>query len=147
VKTLWHYVHYLPHLLALVLAKRLSDYIILKTESIAANSTRELILWGFKRLFKTNEVSMLSKTLYSGPHGSVSVSESAGVVSLSGSLSAHAGGGAAKDVLGVSASVTLSLGVEQLCDMGLDIAAAKFPAFAAEIGLVKAALDAELSKA
>ena len=90
---------------------------------------------------------MLSKTLYSGPAGSVSVSESGGVVSLSGSLSSSAGGGEAKGVASVYASVTVSIGAEQVLDMGLDIAAAKYPALAAEIALIKAAANAELAKA
>ncbi len=139
-------LQYVPHVIGLVIGKSLADYCLSKTEKIAANSTGELLVWGFRRLFKKENV-MLSKTLYSGPAGSVSVSESGGVVSLSGSLSASAGGGAAKGVVGISGSLSISLGAGQVCDMGLDIAAAKFPALAAEIALVKAALDAELAKA
>lgn len=89
---------------------------------------------------------MLSKTLYSGPAGSVSVGENGGVVSLAASISLGAGGGAAKGFASLGASVSISLKAEQIADMGLDIAAAKFPALSVEIALVKAALDEELAK-
>jgi len=72
---------YWPHLLLTVLAERVCSYVIKKTESIAANSTAELISWGFKRLFKKEKV--MEQATQSLPDGLGELSESyaAGVAS------------------------------------------------------------------
>lgn len=87
-----------------------------------------------------------SKVLVSGQHGSVSVSEDGGHVVLSGSVSASVGGGEAKGVVGVSGSLALTLEAKQLIDLGLDLAAAKFPGAASLIEAAKAGIDAELAR-
>lgn len=86
------------------------------------------------------------KVLIQGDVGSVQISESGGVACISASLSASAGGGNLKGVASVSASVAVNVSAVHLMDAGLDLAASKFPQFAAEVALIKAALDAEAAK-
>ncbi len=87
-----------------------------------------------------------SKTLVSAEGVSVSISESAGVASLSASLSKSAGGGEAAGIVAVSGSLNLSLDAKHLIDLGLELAEAKYPSVASVIALVKAGVDAEIAK-
>lgn len=87
-----------------------------------------------------------SKELVSSDLGSVSVSESAGVVSLVGMAKASLGGGAAAGVASIDAKVAINLEVKHLVDLGLDLAAEKFPAVKSLIDAAKAVIDAELAK-
>lgn len=100
------WLHYLPHLLGLVLVKSLSDHVIRKTESIAANSTAELFSRGFKRLFKMRGTSNNMKTLLSVANGALTVTEEGGVVSLN--IDASLGGGDAAGMVKGQASVQLN---------------------------------------
>lgn len=85
-------LHYLPHLLGLVLVKSLSDHVIKKTESIAANSTAELISWGFKRLIHSRrKVDVVEKDVDVGSVGKLSLSFSGGKASLVGSAALPGG--------------------------------------------------------
>jgi hypothetical protein len=96
---------------------------------------------------KTGELKMsFQKVLIQGDVGSVQISESGGQACISASLSAAAGGGNLKGVASVSASISVNVSAIHLMDAGIDLAASKFPQFAAEIALIKAALDAEAAK-
>lgn len=96
---------YLPHIFLTVLAERVCSYVLKKTESIAANSTAELIRWGFKRLFKKEKV-MEEATQKLGALGSVQESYAAGVASVSGSVALPA------TAFGLSASADLKLSLD-----------------------------------
>jgi hypothetical protein len=88
----------------------------------------------------------MEKVLLSGKLGSLSASESDGVVALTGSLSASLGGGAAAGVVSVSSSNTVQVPLPLLSNLGLDLAAEKLPALASEINALKALLNAEWAK-
>lgn len=136
--------HAVVALLLTGVLERVSSFLLKRTERIAANSTRELVAWGFKRLFKKEKNSMFQKQYPLGDVGQVSIGESAGVVSISVSASHQAGGGSLAGVASASLSATVQLSAKQLIDAGLDLAAAKFPAAASLIAAAKAGIDAEL---
>lgn len=81
---------------------------------------------------------MITKTF-----GPVTISEEAGIVTVS--ASAALGGGAVAGVASVQASITLS--AVQLLDAALVLAEAKFPTVATEIAALKVMVDAEIAKA
>lgn len=136
--------HAIVALLLTGAVERVSSFLLKRTERIAANSTRELITWGFKRLFKKERNSMFKKEYPLGDVGQVSIGESGGVVSISVSASHSAGGGSLEGVASASLSATVQLSAKQLIDAGFDLAAAKFPAAASLIAAAKAGVDAEL---
>lgn len=86
------------------------------------------------------------KVIPMGEYGALTVSESAGAVSLSVSASASAGGGSLAGVASASLSASIQLSAKQLIDLGLDLAAAKFPVAGGLIEAAKAGVDAELAK-
>jgi hypothetical protein len=88
----------------------------------------------------------LEKQIQAGP-ALIDVSEAAGVVTLKASIAQSVGGGQAAGALKASAIVELDLEVKQLVDLGLELAAAKFPTAAALIAAAQSAIDAELAKA
>jgi hypothetical protein len=71
------WLHYLPHVLGLVLLKSLGDYLLKKTESIAANSVRELLakLLG---LLLTKKESIMEKDVALGSVGKLALTFSGG---------------------------------------------------------------------
>ena len=87
-----------------------------------------------------------TKVLASNEFGSVSVSESGGVASLTANASAKLGGGEAADVVSFTTSNGIQISAKQLIDLGLELAASKYPSVAPEIALVQAGIDAELAK-
>lgn len=138
--------HAMVALLLTGAVERVSSFLLKRTERIAANSTRELIAWGFKRLFKKEKSNMFQKQYPLGDVGQVSLSESAGVVSISVSASHSAGGGSLEGVASASVSASIQLSAKQLIDAGFDLAAAKFPAAASLIAAAKAGVDSELAQ-
>lgn len=88
----------------------------------------------------------MQKDIVKGQYGGLSVSEQGGEVVLAGSLSASLGGGEAAGVVKVGGSLSISVEAKQLIDLGLDLAAAKYPAVASLIAAAKTAIDAELAK-
>lgn len=87
-----------------------------------------------------------SKSLVSGPAGSIVVSEVGGELKLLASFGAVLGGGEAAGAAKAQASVELDVEGKQIIDLGLEYAMAKFPVAAALIGAAKDAIDAEISK-
>lgn len=79
--------------------------------------------------------------------GPMEISEAGGVASVSISLSEALGGGSMAGVVKASLVAKAEVSAVQLMDAGLLLLAGKFPAFAAEIGALKALVDAELAKA
>lgn len=144
--------HQLAELVGLcltILAERILSFFLKRTERVAANSTGELIAWGFKLLFKSKKEEksiMLNKQYPLGSAGQVSISESAGVVSISVSASHSAGGGSMEGIASASLSASVQLSAKQLIDAGFELAAAKFPSAASLILAAKAGVDEELSK-
>ena len=114
-----------------------------------AYSILHIAVWIIRLRFKKKELSKMgfSKVIESGKLGSVTVSEEAGVVSLVGSLDSSVGGGEATGIVTIGASVSVKMSAKQMIDIGLELAATKFPSVASEIALAKAAIDAELAKA
>ena len=78
--------------------------------------------------------------------GQLTISESGGLANVALSMHAGLGGGNVKDFAEASVSVGASIHALMLMEAGLDLLAAKFPQFSAEIKLVEAALDAEVAK-
>lgn len=118
--TAW--LHYLPHLLGVYVAKRLCDYLIHKSEKIAANSLGELLMWAFRRITKGRQMS-ISKTF---PIGPVSIglglddqgqAKASVGVSVSGSLGGGQAAGVAKGSLSLSGE--LDVEAKQLADLGV----------------------------
>lgn len=89
---------------------------------------------------------MFQKVIPLGEAGSLTIAESGGVAKLSASIGASLGGGAVAGVLKGSATLELDVGAQQLVDLGLDLAAAKFPSVAPLIAAAKSAIDAQLAK-
>ncbi|HEY5259463.1 MAG TPA: hypothetical protein VIJ46_02365 [Rhabdochlamydiaceae bacterium] len=139
-------MHLIHAFIGLVLY-RAFDYWLKRTELIAANSTGELLAWGFRRLFYRKDIQMFSKELKLGDAGSLVVSESAGVAKLILSIGGSAGGGAVAGALKCQASVEADVAAAELIDLGLALAEAKFPLVAGLIAAAKAGIDAELAKA
>lgn len=98
-----------------------------------------------KEIRKVENMSF-QKVLVQGPVGSITLEEAAGVAKLSAIGSADLGGGNMKGIVKVSNSTSIEIPAVHLMDAGLDLLGAKFPQFAAEVALVKAALDAEIAK-
>lgn len=121
------------------------EYWLGKTKKIVANSSWELLALLAKRLIKGE--TKMEKDLVKGQYGGIVLTESAGNVTLSGTLSASLGGGEAQGVVSVSGSIGVTLQASHLIDMGLDLAAAKYPSVASLIAAAKLAIDAELAKA
>lgn len=138
------------HILVLALTgvtERVCSYVLKRTESIAANSTGELIAWGFKRLFKRENESMLFSKSFVGPMGStLSIEASGGEVKIIASESGSLGGGEIEGVVTVKGSAEIDVKDQMLIDAGLDMAAAKFPVVASLIAGAKLVIDAELAK-
>lgn len=134
------------HALIALLVYRVWAYWLRRTEKIAANSTGELLVWGFRLLFKKKDKSMFSKSIALGSLGSLTVSESDGVARLSVSVGAVAGSGDVAGALKCVASVEADVAASELIDLGLALAEAKFPAIASLIADAKAGIDAELAK-
>lgn len=88
-----------------------------------------------------------SATLFSKDGVSVTVSEAAGVVALTTSVDATLGGGSVAGVLGVKGSISAQVSAQQLIDLGLKLAADKYPAASVVISSVQAVIDAEIAKA
>ena len=86
-----------------------------------------------------------SKQIKVGSLGTLTVTEAAGAVTLSVSLSDALGGGEAAGVAQASVSAQVQLSAKQLIDLGLDFAAAQFPSVAAVVKDVQAAVDAEIA--
>lgn len=91
-------------------------------------------------------MSGFSKVIPIGAAGSLTISEAAGVASVVLALSESIGGGSTAGVAKGSVSAQVDVSAVQLIDAGLGLAAIKFPSFAAELALLKAAVDAELAK-
>lgn len=87
----------------------------------------------------------ISKDLVSTPLAKVTVSEAGGAVKLQVELGADLGGGKAAGVLQGKATMELDVEGKQIIDLGLDLAAAKFPAAAAMIEAAKAIIDSQLA--
>ena len=82
-----------------------------------------------------------------GKFGQLTISESAGVVSLGVTGSATLGGGEAAGIASASLSASVNMSAKQAIDLGLDLAAAKFPSVAAVIKEAQALIDAEIASA
>lgn len=140
--------HHVEALLLTGLIERVCSYLLKRTESIAANSTRELIALGLKRLFKRENSNMTFSKSFVGPAGSsLSIEAANGEVKIVASESGELGGGEVQGFLKVKGSAEIDLEDQMIIDAGLDMAAAKFPMVASLIQGAKAAIDAELSKA
>ena len=100
-------------------------------------STIEIVL----NLFKKKEGKM--QPLNYGP---LSISQADGKLTLAIDESIAVGGGSLKGVVSAQGSASVVIHEAMLADAGLMVLEAKFPQFAAEIALVKNALDAELAK-
>lgn len=87
-----------------------------------------------------------SKVIPVGSAGSLTISEAGGVASLALALAESVGGGSVAGIATAKVSAEVDVSALMLMDAGLGLIEAKFPAFAAEVALVKAALDAELAK-
>ena len=87
----------------------------------------------------------LSKEIKLGSIGTLTISESSGVATLAISIAESVGGGDVAGFAKVGASVNVQLGVQELIDAGLALAAAKFPSAAPEINGLKAIMDAAIA--
>ena len=82
---------------------------------------------------------------YSKALGPLTISESAGVVTIALAADASVGGGSVAGVVKASVSAQAQLSAAQLIDAALELAAAKYPSVAIEIQGVKALVVAELA--
>lgn len=89
----------------------------------------------------------LSKVIPIGSVGSLSLQESAGMVSVKVTVSQALGGGSVAGAVKASATAEVDVSAQVLIDAGLELAAAKFPAVASLLQAAKVAIDAELAKA
>lgn len=87
-----------------------------------------------------------SKVIPIGNAGSLNISEAGGVAKLDIAIAESLGGGNIAGVAKASVAIGVEVSALLLMDAGMDLAASKFPQFAAEIALVKGALDAEAAK-
>ena len=83
---------------------------------------------------------------YSKQIGPVLISESAGVATVSVSVSETAGGGSVAGFVTASLSAQAQVSAIELVNAGLALAAEKFPAAASLITGVQAIVDAEVAK-
>lgn len=87
-----------------------------------------------------------SKVIPLGSVGQLSINEDGGVGSVVLSVGGSIGGGSIAGVLKGKASVEVDANAKDLIDAGLLLCEAKFPAAASIIGVLKAAIDAEMEK-
>lgn len=85
-----------------------------------------------------------SKTLISGPAGSVSFSESAGNVSITVSGNIELGGGEAKGIAKAYLSGGVSVGAKQMADLSIEFLEAKYPAAKGLLEGIKTIMDKEM---
>jgi len=85
------------------------------------------------------------KTIVSGQLGSVSISESDGVATVSATAQASLGGGSVAGAATVNATVAVNLSAKQLIDAGFALAEAKFPSVAQYLKMAQDAIDAEIA--
>lgn len=90
---------------------------------------------------------MFKQEIALGEMGKLVVAEEAGEASIEIALSQALGGGQAAGVVHVQAGAKAVVEVKQIIDLGLDLAAAKFPMAAPLIMAAKAEIDAQLLKA
>lgn len=86
------------------------------------------------------------KVIPVGSIGSMSITEQGGVATLAISLADSAGGGNVAGFLKAKATVEADVSALMLMDAALDLLAAKFPAGASAIQMLKALVDSEASK-
>jgi hypothetical protein len=81
---------------------------------------------------------------YSTSLGPVSISESAGVATVSISQSIQAGGGSVAGFVSAQLSASAQVSAIMLIDAGLKLAAAKYPSLAVEIAAIQGLVDSEI---
>lgn len=87
----------------------------------------------------------MSKQIQAGPFA-LTVSAADGELSLVAGISGSAGGGSAAGILKGGANFNIALEDRQAADLAIALLEAKFPAGTAFLELVKAGVDAELTK-
>jgi hypothetical protein len=129
---------------ALLLLHRAWSYWARRTKKLAERVALGEIERALNRhKLKGNEMSFSKSVALFGGAGQLVASEAAGVVTLAVTAGASFENGALK----FESSNEFDVGAEQLIDLGLELAAAKYPAAASLINEVKALADAAVSSA
>lgn len=100
-----------------------------------------------RRGFKSRGIKMgFQKIIPLGNYGQIEIDESGAEAKVIVSLLASVGGGSVAGVVKAKASIELDVNALQVINAGLELAKEKFPAASAIIGVLEAAIDAELKK-
>lgn len=149
----WAWLRYLPHLLGLYIAKSVCDYLIRKSEHIAADSLGELLLLAWRQLSKGKQM-VASKQFPLGPVTLGLGLDDAGqakasvAVGLEGSLGGGAVAGALKGKLSVAGEIDLE--TKQVADLGigaLELVVKSSPLAVAALEALKVEVDKVLAPA